>query len=567
MQALSASLAAAYAAQVQYPDTVVDVVPRGADLSTPALATLTIAGGSADMDQTRPVRRQLQGLTVPVGGPNDALVPRKAGDLLHPVTGNELRVLYGRAHQGDNLLPTWQSDPPDGLAGWNSWVPIQRPGSNGWNGATATWLDASVKPGSGSVVVNATGFGWIEPGVPIAVIPGFSYVLVAWVMGLSGAVSGVGIGLEAFGTDGSYLNQAVTGDAPQSAWAPVVGTVVIPRTLGVTEAYLYVEPNSTATVAYSALGMFAGGPADATRTLTPTAEHSEVGYFGLQGTPQLVDTDGNLLLTLAGQDRIATLQRFRWTKPFQARGNTKIPDAIRMIVANRWPRAAIPLRVDFSACAGHPVMEQTIPNSVFGADHQGADPVGDIQALATAGQCEVYFGPDGRLLIVPYVQPGAAAPVLSFTDGQNAGAMVQLERDMDPAKVYNGVVVTGGNSTDKGVRGEWWDTDPSSPTYVETFGEVAAFWDTPLIRDPSQADAVARALGSRLRLGGEVLQLQTIPNGAYEGSDGMTVISDQDGVDGTYLLEKWSNLDLSESPKPMTITSRTTNQTFGEAVT
>jgi hypothetical protein len=241
---------------------------------------------------------------------------------------------------------------------------------------------------------------------------------------------------------------------------------------------------------------------------------------------------------------------------------------MRRIVAARWPASLQPPSIDFTACpAGHPIFTFDLPNSVFGSDHTASDPFADLTSLAVVAGCEIYLKPDGNLAVMPYVDPDTAVPVGTFTDGENVELIAplpleQLDRDQDVGTTYNGVIVTGGSSTDPTCRAEWWDTNPASPTYVGTYGEFPAFYDTPAIRHKAQAEHVARALGAKLRTSGEVITLAAIPNGAYEGSDAFALVAPEVMDDGVILLEKLT-LDCGEDGKAMGLTSRLTNSTEG----
>lgn len=395
METLTPTLAAAYAAHTQYPIELVEVVPRGANSATPALATLDVQGGTTDLDTTRPVRRSLGSLAVPIGGANADLL-----ELLDLTAPYELRLRYGRD---------------------TSW--------------------------------------------PVAETP----------------------------------------------------------------------------------------------------EYNACGVYGYDKPARTTDAKGERVLMLSGQDRMQKLSSLRWTDPFTVQKNTLIPAAMRAIVGNRWPRSAIPLEFDFSACVGHPIMEMTTPTYIFGSDNTVTDPTQDLISLAAAGGCECSFNGEGRLAVNPWVSPDTA-PVVAWYDEESNARIVSVQDQGDLSRTYNGVVVTGGNSSDPVNRAEWWDTDPSSPTNIDIFGKVPAFYDSPLIRSVGQAYVVAQAFGHRLRMGGYVLTLNTVSNGAYEGSDALSVVSDEADLTGVYLLEKF-NLGLGPSATAMQIVSRLTNQLIGVSIT
>lgn len=94
MQTQSADLKRALVAGRQWPVSIVEVIPGGAGPADAALATLDVDGGSVANDESRASRRSATGLTCTDN--TGSLTPGVVGDLLHPATGNELRIRSGR---------------------------------------------------------------------------------------------------------------------------------------------------------------------------------------------------------------------------------------------------------------------------------------------------------------------------------------------------------------------------------------------------------------------------------------------------------------------------------------
>lgn len=71
---------------------VVDVAAEVVDGAGLVLERLPVLGGRVEADESRLVRRTLE---LSIADPDGALTPTKAGDLLHPLTGNRLRISRG----------------------------------------------------------------------------------------------------------------------------------------------------------------------------------------------------------------------------------------------------------------------------------------------------------------------------------------------------------------------------------------------------------------------------------------------------------------------------------------
>jgi hypothetical protein len=91
MQASTTQFAAAIAGSHQLAVQVV-VRPAFAAVGSAPLATLSITAGSVTVDETQSIRRTC---SLTLEDPTSVLVPQHLGDLLHPLTGNELWVSRG----------------------------------------------------------------------------------------------------------------------------------------------------------------------------------------------------------------------------------------------------------------------------------------------------------------------------------------------------------------------------------------------------------------------------------------------------------------------------------------
>jgi hypothetical protein len=168
--------------------------------------------------------------------------------------------------------------------------------------------------------------------------------------------------------------------------------------------------------------------------------------------------------------------------------NTGLIDAITDLAIDRWERP-----LDINAVTS----EHTTGNGPL-VYEEGRNPAEPITSLGTSGGLQVFFDQVGGLQILEEPDPAEAPPAWEFIEGEAGTTLLSgLARRTSTEGVYNGVVATG-EATDADtvpVRGEWWDYNPASPTYVFSFGRRPRRFASPLLTTTAMCTAAARKIG------------------------------------------------------------------------
>lgn len=195
-----------------------------------------------------------------------------------------------------------------------------------------------------------------------------------------------------------------------------------------------------------------------------------MGVFVLQ-TVELEEDDGGLSISISGQDLSFLVSRAKWI------GNRQVPlngaetvdaaVAIREVVVDRYPSAVIDIPDAMGDCSLQ-----------WFEGGESSDPWTDVLKYANDKGSDLRFDPDGVLRVGvipdPFDEIGLS-PVVAY--GPDAlRVLTQVSRQLSIETMVNGVICTSESVVnDIPYRAEIWDTDPSSPTNVDTIGMVPAW--------------------------------------------------------------------------------------------
>lgn len=248
---------------------------------------------------------------------------------------------------------------------------------------------------------------------------------------------------------------------------------------------------------------------DAEHTLTPSEATDLFGAWGRyefqvkrgiqfpDGSRELVplgmfrieELDGQWpRLGIRGYDRMFQISKNEFTVPYVISSSTNLIDAMVDMAEDRWER---PLDVN-AVSSGHTT--GTGP-TVY---EEGGNPADSLTSLATSGGLQVFFDQIGRFTILEEPDPSETPAAWEFIEGQYGTALLSgLSRRTNTEGVYNGVIATGESSDPDvpPVRGEWWDYNPASPTYVFTFGRRPRRYASPLLTTTAMCTSAARKIG------------------------------------------------------------------------
>jgi hypothetical protein len=237
-------------------------------------------------------------------------------------------------------------------------------------------------------------------------------------------------------------------------------------------------------------------------------------------------------VTCACSDLSVRISRARWTDPYQITSGTTLVAALVELLSDRWPDVKLALDPN--------VIDNTIDAPVIFEAGDSSDPWSDAQKLAEAHGFTLYLDVEG---VVRLMQPPDTASVVpAYFYRRDELAVVTSQTRVSPMEqTYNGVIATGEGSTiPTPVRGEAWDLDPQSPTFVDgPFGRVPYFYSSPLILTAETAEEVAGSMLERVRGRVESLSWEQIPNPAIVPLDAVE-LEDDAGALHTYIIDELS---------------------------
>jgi hypothetical protein len=179
------------------------------------------------------------------------------------------------------------------------------------------------------------------------------------------------------------------------------------------------------------------------------------------------------------------------------------------------------------------------------------DPWKEIFGLSTSIGQEVLFDPQG--VVVSRAQPvRKTVPDLRFTEGVG-GTVVQVVRDLDGDRGYNGVIVTAqvvaGSPPIRSVV--WFTADGSQPVPARPY-----FYTSPTITTQAQANIAAVGLLRSLVGAAEEVTFTAVPDPRLDAGDTITLTRLRSKVASNFIVQAITMpLDLT-SPMQVTCVAR-----------
>lgn len=268
-------------------------------------------------------------------------------------------------------------------------------------------------------------------------------------------------------------------------------------------------------------------------------EYVGLGYFRIQAPDQADAPAGPIRLT--AEDRMAAIIEARLLAPVQFNPPTSLGTIVDQLITDVYPDAAIEWDddTDLSTLTRQVIVEE--------------DRYGFLDDIVKS-RAKIWYW-DHRGVLTIRSLPDSTDIVYEVNSGRD-GVLVDAARHITRERVFNAWVVTGeGGDTEDPARGVAVDNDPNSPTFFYgRFGQVPAFYSSPLVSDDSQAAAAARALLLRQLGLPYVVNFGAVPNPALEPFDPVGVrYSNVDGLERHVLATL--NIPLEEGSK-MTATTR-----------
>ena len=120
----------------------------------------------------------------------------------------------------------------------------------------------------------------------------------------------------------------------------------------------------------------------------------------------------------------------------------------------------------------------------------GKDRMGAIHDVATAYGYEVFFDARGSMVMREYIDPTLSPLEFSFVTGVD-GTVAAIGKESSKNRIYNHIVVTGGDSVIAPIYAEAENNDPSSPTNIDEIGRRTYRYTSSFLTTVQQCQNVA----------------------------------------------------------------------------
>jgi hypothetical protein len=257
-----------------------------------------------------------------------------------------------------------------------------------------------------------------------------------------------------------------------------------------------------------------------------TEELVPLGVFQLT-TVEVADTAQGVRITVQGSDRSLRVAKAKFVNhDFYIDENTAKETAITQILKDRYPN----VKTDFPATG-------QVTSLIYPSLDQSSDPWREALKIAESAAMDLYFDENGIARMRPIPDPDLGKALVEYTDGEDS-VLTQLGRNLSSDESYNHVVYTGeGTNLTIGVIGEAFDDNPSSPTFVTTYGSVPIFKSSPNILTVAEAEEAARAELKKVLGAAEKISWDQIVNPAHDVYDLVSIVRSDSGVNSILMLD------------------------------
>jgi hypothetical protein len=260
-----------------------------------------------------------------------------------------------------------------------------------------------------------------------------------------------------------------------------------------------------------------------------TQELMPLGVFGISRF-RLDDSGATMSVQCDGFDRARRVQRSVLPKDYVITKQNNYVTAVQALLKQRYAD------ILFGSVA---TTTLTTPSNAIVLE-AGKDPWGEARRLLGNIGYETFFDADGFCVIQSVETPSQSADML-LTEGQNAN-ILSLTKTLSDEQFFNHSVVVGENSSNTApARGEAYDNDPSSPTYIGgPMGDVVDFYTTSSVSTSSQAYSVARARLKKSSGIPIIVETQDLVNPALDIDDALQIIRLRSKISDIYTVSKIS---------------------------
>lgn len=292
-------------------------------------------------------------------------------------------------------------------------------------------------------------------------------------------------------------------------------------------------------------------PREATDLLHPLARNEFRAYRGVVFGPDdyelvpqgvfdmsdvsISDSKEGFRMEVQGFDRARDVQRRRFVTNYHIPAGSNYGDAIQNMISNQRPGTAF---------AFDDVVYVT-PDLTFGGnENTGGGNAWDAgQKMAKSIGHDLYFDVDGVCRLKPVTSLDSAFVHWHYHEAEDEPSqLLYVDRKLSDEETRNHIIVFGqSTSNDVHVKGEAWDDDPNSPTFIDgPFGDIPGFERSEFIRTTDQANEFARAVLARKIGIEETVRITSIVHPGHEIGDIIHIKRDRSGVDSNYIVDQFT---------------------------
>lgn len=232
-------------------------------------------------------------------------------------------------------------------------------------------------------------------------------------------------------------------------------------------------------------------------------------------------------IQMQGSDRSKKISRARFTDAYTITAGTTLADAGTALLQSRWSQ----MPCDFGN------VTDTVQVGLTFDGGANSDPWAQARNLFADHGYELVVNGSGIAKAVTVPDPAKVAASFDFGIGET-NLVTDPQASTSFEQTYNGVIVTGeGSGVTTPVRGEAWDTDPTSPTYYQSgFGLVPRFYSSPLLTTSDMCVKAAQTMLAKSKGRVQQFEATAVVNPALEPLD--VVAAAMVGVSSRYVVDK-----------------------------
>ena len=264
--------------------------------------------------------------------------------------------------------------------------------------------------------------------------------------------------------------------------------------------------------------------------------------------PKLNAEEPQITVSFDGYDISRRISRARFKDAYNIAYGTPVTAACKSIIMHQCSWLSDD---DFDFKEAEAVVSATgldkpvfLPNLVFERDD---DPWKQCNDICEGSGLDIYIGLDDKIRMRPIPSLNNDPPLFHYDEGEDC-ILSGLDRDIDDEQGYNGVIVTGENSSnDTVIREEVWETNPMSPIYYDpqipnasVYGPNPYFLTSNTIAGSYQAILAGVAQFYKLTGIIEGMNFSAIPMFAHECMDLIHIKHKRSQIDGSHILESFS---------------------------